>query len=57
MTAPVRRRARGVLGDHDLRDPAVIATHATSFCVTNFREIFRLINVHNLGGGVASDAI
>jgi hypothetical protein len=36
---PKRPQRQTCLRDQDLRDPEVIATQGTNFCVTNFREI------------------
>jgi hypothetical protein len=36
---PVQPQRQACLRDQDLRDPEVIATQGTNFCVTNFREI------------------
>jgi hypothetical protein len=36
---PVQPQRQQCLRDQDLRDPEVIATQGTNFCVTNFREI------------------
>ena len=39
MLRPVQPQRQACLRDQDLRDPEVIATQGTNFCVTNFREI------------------
>jgi hypothetical protein len=39
---PKRPQRQTCLRDQDLRDPEVIATQGTNFCVTNFREIGQL---------------
>ena len=39
MVRPVQPQRQACLRDQDLRDPEVIATQGTNFCVTNFREI------------------
>ena len=39
MLRPMQPQRQACLRDQDLRDPEVIATQGTNFCVTNFREI------------------